>query len=218
MRIEGPRPQESRWPPAAAVLGCLVVLAVLPTRMRVLPPGGAAIVAGLLIVPMLGVQFAPLKRRWLRIERIVTIVFSIVAEVAIVDMLIGLLKDIAAGSTAAGGLWLLSSSIFVWLLNVASFALLYWQIDRGGPSRRANGTAQRPDWLFAQAGAGDAVASGWEPAFVDYFFLGFTTATAFSPTDALPLTPRAKLFMMVESMISMVTILVTVSRAINTLA
>ena len=167
---------------------------------------------------MLGVQFAPLKRRWLRIERIVTIVFCIAIEVAIVDMLIGLLKDIAAGSAAAGGLWLLSSSIFVWLLNVTSFALLYWQTDRGGPSRRADGTAKRPDWLFAQAGAGDAVAPGWEPAFVDYLFLGFTTATAFSPTDALPLTPRAKLLMMVESMVSMVTILVTVSRAINTLA
>ena len=99
-----------------------------------------------------------------------------------------------------------------------AFSLLYWQVDRGGPEARANNVSTKPDWLFAQAGAPADVPPDWRPTFAVYLFLGFTTATAFSPTDALPLTSRAKVLMMTESTISLATIVVVASRAINILA
>jgi hypothetical protein len=115
------------------------------------------------------------------------------------------------------GLQLFASSIAVWVTNVLIFSLLYWQIDRGGPEARANNASTKPDWLFPQTGAPEDAPPDWRPTFVDYLFLGFSTATAFSPTDALPLTSRAKMLMMLESTISLVTIVVVASRAINIL-
>jgi hypothetical protein len=114
-----------------------------------------------------------------------------------------------------GGNQLLTSSISMWVINVLTFSLLYWQIDRDGPEARANNTSPRPDWLFPQDGAPKDVPPDWRPTFVDYLFLGYSTA--FSPTDALPLTARAKMLMMLESAISRVTIVVVASRAINIL-
>ena len=75
----------------------------------------------------------------------------------------------------------------------------------------------RPDWLFPQAGIPEDVPPDWRPLFFDYLFLGYNTATAFSPTDVLPLTHRAKLLMMLESTISLLTLVIVVSRAINVL-
>jgi uncharacterized membrane protein len=120
-------------------------------------------------------------------------------------------------SAEIGGLQLLTSSIAVWVTNVLMFSLLYWQIDRGGPESRANNADTKPDWLFPQVGAPDDVPPGWRPTFVDYLFLGYSTATAFSTTDVMPLTSRAKMLMMLESTISLATIVVVAARAINIL-
>jgi hypothetical protein len=93
-------------------------------------------------------------------------------------------------------LQLLSSSIAIWVANVLAFSILYWQIDRGGPEARANKAGKKPDWLFPQEAPVEDAPAAWWPTFVDYLFLGFTTSTAFSPTDTLPLTSRAKILMM----------------------
>ena len=95
--------------------------------------------------------------------------------------------------------------------------MTYWRLDRGGPEPRANGRSTKPDWLFPQEGLPEYVPADWHPTFIDYLFLEFDTATAFSPTDDLPLTSRAKLLMMLESTISLVTIIAVVARAINIL-
>jgi hypothetical protein len=115
------------------------------------------------------------------------------------------------------GLRLFTSSISVWVSNVLMFSLLYWQLDRGGPEARMNNTGIRPDWQFPQVGDPEEAPPDWRPTFVDYLFLAFTTSTAFSPTDALPMTARAKLLMMLESSISLMTIIVVAARAINIL-
>ena len=114
------------------------------------------------------------------------------------------------------GIQLLSSSVAAWATNVLLFSLVYWRLDRGGPEARANANTL-PDWLFPQQGVPEYVPSDWHATFVDYLFLAFATATAFSPTDALPLTSRAKMLMMFESIISLVTIVAVAARAINIL-
>ena len=112
---------------------------------------------------------------------------------------------------------LLSSSLAIWVTNVLTFSLVYWQIDRGGPYARASGTSAKPDWLFPQAAAPETTSPDWRPLFLDYLFLGFNTATAFSPTDAMPLTRRAKMLMMLESSISLLTLVIVAARAVNVL-
>jgi len=105
----------------------------------------------------------------------------------------------------------------IWLTNVIVFALWYWEMDRGGPVARACGTHSHTDFLFAQMTAPEFVPKDWEPAFLDYLYLSFTNATAFSPTDTLPLSRWAKLTMMFQSAVSLATVALVVARAVNVL-
>jgi len=167
---------------------------------------------------MAALSLTTAKARWLRIESIVMLLFFVGAGFGIIGSLEFLLSEMVRPSAAgaATGLQLLTSSIAVWAQNVLAFSLAYWRVDRGGPEARANHTSTKHDWLFPQEGATEN-APDWRPTFVDYLFLAFCTATAFSPTDALPLTSRAKLLMMLESIISLVTIIAVAARAINIL-
>ena len=98
------------------------------------------------------------------------------------------------------------------------FSLLYWHIDRGSPEARLLEGSRRPDWLFPQQEApAEDVAADWRPNYIDYLFLSFSTATAFSTTDTMPMTSRAKMLMMLEAVISLVTITAVAARAINIL-
>jgi hypothetical protein len=113
---------------------------------------------------------------------------------------------------------LLRSGGAIWLTNVIVFALWYWDMDRGGPVERAFGTKKHLDFLFSQMTAPEWVAKDWEPTFVDYLYLSFTNATAFSPTDTLPMSRWAKMVMMFQSGISLVTVALVVARAVNVIA
>lgn len=208
---------ESRWLVCLVVVAVFVLLTLLPGRVRVLPFWvGCALVAAL-IVSMLGLSLSTNKRRWSRIEGIATLVFILVTEVALLHNLQFLLSQMVRNQVKLTGVTLLTSSIALWSTNVLIFAIVYWRIDRGGPEARANQAPTPPDWLFPQGTVPELAPRGWCPSFIDYFFLAFCTATAFSPTDALPLTSRAKALMMLESVLSLVTIIAVLARAINTL-
>jgi hypothetical protein len=208
---------ERRWPAALAIFALFLLLVLLPERTRLLPTWCPYVVTIVLIVPMAAVGLSAEKERWLRIERTIMLLFIVVATVVNLTTLASLIGAMVHRSREINGLQLLASSIAVWTNNVIMFSLLYWRIDRGGPEARVNNKGTKPDWLFPQTGAPEDVPPDWRPAFVDYLFLGFSTATAFSPTDALPLTSRAKMLMMLESTISLATIVVVASRAINIL-
>jgi hypothetical protein len=170
-----------------------------------------------LIVPMVALSLSTHKRRWLHIEAATTLVFILITGYALLDNLEFLISQMVRRDGKLSGFTLLTSSIAVWATNVLIFSLVYWRIDRGGPEARASQAPTRPDWLFPQATAADVAPGRWGPSFIDYLFLAFCTATAFSPTDALPLTSRAKALMMLESVLSLVTIIAVLARAINTL-
>jgi uncharacterized membrane protein len=209
---------EPRWPVALAILAVIFLLAALPGRIRLLPIWVTYGVGFAVLIPIGAVGLTAAKPGWLRIERIVTLLFFAVSTVVTLTNLGNLVGAMINRSTEIGGLQLLASSVAVWVTNVLMFSLLYWQIDRGGPDARVNDASARPDWLFPQEGAPvEDVPRDWEPTFIDYLYLGYSTATAFSTTDAMPLTPRAKLLMMLESTISLITIVVVASRAINIL-
>jgi len=208
---------ESRWLVILVVVAVFVLLTLLPRRVRVFPIWvGCALVAAL-IAPMVALSLSTDKRRWLHIEGTATLVFISITGIALLDNLQFLLFHMVRGEVKLSGFTLLTSSIAVWATNVLIFSLVYWRIDRGGPEARANQATAKPDWLFPQGTVPELAPSGWYPSFLDYFFLAFCTATAFSPTDALPLTSRAKALMMFESVLSLVTIITVIARAINIL-
>jgi len=120
---------------------------------------------------------------------------------------------------AGTGRTLLLDAVNIWATNVIIFALWFWALDRGGPAGQILGTARGNDFVFTQQQPGIASRfPNWSPGFIDYLFLAFTNATAFSPADTFPLTVRAKLLMMAESGISLVTIALVASRAVGILS
>lgn len=206
---------ESRWPPAIVLVVLLVLLNALPGHVVFLPIwlGHACMIAVLSV--MAGVQLTRGNVRWLRAERWLTLflgavyVANTVAELA--DM-VGIITIHPSGTNAFA---LLSSAVGIWLANVGIFALVFWQVDGGGPYGRARQPSR--EWGFPVPPDTQEGASGWAPEYLDYFFLAYNTATAFSPTDVMPYSRRAKALMTLESAISLVTLVVVLSRAINVL-
>lgn len=209
---------EPRWPVVITIFVVIILLAVLPGRVRMFPEWFPFTLGIVVMVPTAAVGTASDKALWLRLERAVMMLFIVVVGGGSIVNLANLITAMISRSNEVSGLQLLTSSIALWVTNVLAFSLLYWQMDRGGPEARTSGTGSMPDWLFPQDGASpENFPKDWHPAFVDYLFLGFNTATAFSPTEVLTLTPRAKMLMMLESSISLMTIVVVASRAINIL-
>jgi hypothetical protein len=219
MTPAGQRTLEPRWPVAVAVVASTLLLGMLPDRIRFFPSELSWVLGLMVAVPIIGVglKISP-TLYWLRVERTVILFLFSVGSVAMVVNLTNVVTAMVERPADVNGIQLLSSSIGVWVANVIIFALLYWQIDRGGPERRLNCQSTMPDWLFPQESAPrEDVSPDWHPTFVDYLYLAYSTATAFSTTDAMPLTARAKLLMMLESTFSLMTVLVVASRAINIL-
>lgn len=208
---------EPRWPVVATIVAVSALLTTLPERVRVFPPWVPYIFVVILIMPMTALTLTAAKGRWLRIESVVIGLFFLTAGFGLIAQLIQVLSAMVRRSTELSGLQLLTSSIAVWATNVLIFSIAYWRTDRGGPEARANSTSSRPDWLFPQESVPGDVPLEWRPTFIDYLFLSYCTATAFSPAEAQPLTARAMLLLMLESMISLITIVAIASRAINIL-
>jgi hypothetical protein len=209
-------PGESRWAVSFTIVVAMALQALLPDRFAVQPRW---VLLGLQVVLLAGVVVA----NPIRIERPstlgrtaslgLTLLFS-VANAWSAGRLVVALVNGTAGDKAAP---LLGSGAAIWLTNVAVFALWYWEFDRGGPVTRARGTRPYPDFLFSQMTVPELVPPEWEPTFTDYFYLSFTNATAFSPTDVMPLTRWAKLTMMAQSAVSLVAVALVVARAVNVL-
>ena len=208
---------EPRWTPALAILVVLFLLVVLPHHVRVMPVWVFHVAALAVLVVMAAVTLTPANTLWQRIERMLIILLTAAYIANTVVELADMIGVITLHPSKSNAFSLLSSSVAIWVANVLTFSMLYWQIDRGGPYARASKLSVKPDWLFPQATAPEDVPPDWRPLFPDYLFLGYNTATAFSPTDAMPLTGRAKMLMMIESTISLLTLVVIVSHAINVL-
>ncbi len=128
-----------------------------------------------------------------------------------------LVRELLARNAHMSGRQLLAGALTVWLANVIVFALWYWELDRGGPRRRELDGGDTPDFLFPQMTDGKEIMPGWQPAFSDYLYFSSTNATAFSPTDTLPITGIAKLLMSAQSLSSFVLVVLVTARAVNIL-
>jgi uncharacterized membrane protein len=134
---------------------------------------------------------------------------TLVATVLLVDVLIH------GGAVTNSPEALLSVGGVIWASNVIAFALLYWLVDGGGAAARRAGDRAHPDLAFPQHLEPRLAPPGWQPAFVDYLYLGLTASTAFSPTDVMPLAPWAKVAMGAQSLVSLTVLGLVVARAVN---
>jgi hypothetical protein len=209
---------ESRAPVLAALLVALALPFLMPAEYS---PGAQwllPLVEGALLVAALSVDPGGIDRRSIHVRRvrvamIVIIVFGAAWATSwlAVDLVQGEnVTDSAGDLLAAGSL--------VWIDLVIAFGFLYWELDSGGPGRRARGAARYPDLAFPQHLNPDVAPPGWRPVFVDYLYLGYTNAIAFSPTDVMPLAHWAKLAMGIESGASLVILGLVIARAVNILA
>jgi hypothetical protein len=214
----GRRVGESRWPMALAVLAAGGLRAALPSQLR---DGDArwafiTILAVLLAVLVIG-DPGRIDRdsTWLRVMTGTMIgVISAVNAAAAIRLVAGII-DAVKFSTNANVL--LASGGAIWLSNVITFGLWYWDLDRGGAAARARGSSRPPAFVFPEMANVEYVGPGWYPKFLDYLNLSFTTAMAFGPTDASAIRPWAKLMMMAEAVISLLVAILVVSRAVNIL-
>jgi uncharacterized membrane protein len=128
-----------------------------------------------------------------------------------------LVGDIVRNDKQETGTVLLATGGAIWLTNVIAFSLWYWMLDRGGPAERANQTGIAPAFVFAEMVSPEFVRDDWAPEYIDYLWLSFTNATAFSPTDTMPVTHWAKMLMFLEAAISLVVAVMVIARAVNIL-
>lgn len=207
--------KEPRWPASLAVLTILVLYGTLPSRYTLGPGFLIPLIAGVLLVVL--TIFAPHRTHGESMtQRIGAVALIAIVNVANVISLAFLVDHLLHGHSPNGD-QLLTASVQIWLTNILIFALWYWELDRGGPDERTLPHHRRPDFLFPQMSTPHCADPDWSPSFVDYLYLAFTNATAFSPTDTLPLTGWAKLLMMVQSLASLLTVALVAARAVNIL-
>jgi hypothetical protein len=214
--IRPPR-QELRIFPAIAVVGLPAILALLPQRFAVAPRELQVAGAAALAVTMLAAGISPNSEKLARVERWTAAIVLPIVFVVQIDLLATLVASMVNETSGINGLALLTTSVAIWATNILIFALAYWHIDRGGPWGRANDWNGRADFSFPRGDPSENFPEDWKPIFADYLDLAFNTSTAFSPTDVFPLTARGKVLMMVQSLVSLVTVITVGARAINIL-
>ncbi len=212
---------EPRWPASLAVVGAIALYVVLPRRVisGLGPRWLVPTLEGVLMAALLLASPRRLSRESVRLRAfaIALIAFVNLANVVSLGQLVHELLT-TSGPRAPGGRPLIYASVPIWLTNVLVFGLWYWELDRGGPAARLQEVRRQPDFLFPQMTAAEATTPDWSPRFLDYLYVSFTNATAFSPTDTMPLTAWAKILMMVQSLASLLTVALVISRAVNILS
>lgn len=209
-----PARSEPHWPPQATVAVAILLQILLPDRLipgpRWLFPALEAVMLLILFIasPQRVVhEHTPRRRLAIGTTALVSVANAISLVLLVVDLL---------HRNVTQGRQLVVAGVLIWLTNVLLFSLWLWEIDRGGPGRRAAGHDGPPDFLFPQM-ADERISPGWRPVFLDYLYVSLTNSAAFSPTDTMPLTPLAKGLMGLQSIVSLVTIGLVVSRAVNIL-
>lgn len=206
---------ESRWPASLALMLCGLVYLVLPEALVV---GPRWLVPALVALPLIPLNLGSRRRhaaepRW---ARVTTFSLMAVLSIANVSTVAVLVHRMLAGNVH-NGRSLIYSAILVWLTNAVAFSLWFFELDGGGPAARNADDLRSRDFSFPQMQDPQLAPPRWMPVYFDYLYLSLTNASAFSPTDAMPITVRVKALMAAESLTSIITVVVVASRAINIL-
>ncbi|HVA91446.1 MAG TPA: DUF1345 domain-containing protein [Chloroflexota bacterium] len=207
--------RHTRWEASLGALVAAVLFIPLPSQISTGQGWLPAVLVVVLLIPLTLVQGARRREggwdpspRLVRGLALAMLIFIALAEALVLARLLQQLPKITQGTL------LFRAAVLIWAINILVFALCYWELDGGGPGRRAQLTDLPGDFLFPQQ-MNEKLNRGWAPQFLDYLFLAFNTSTAFSPTDTMILSRPAKAFMMTQSSISLLTIGLVVGRGVN---
>ena len=208
--------REDRWPASLALLACVGLYIFLPDSLIIQPRWLIPVLELLPLIPrsITHRRRHPGEPSWTRMLTLILVGIVNVANIVSVTLLV---HHLLHHNTPVDGRHLVYSAILVWITNVIVFSLWFWELDRGGPAKRGTINERHPDFLFPQMDKPDLAQVNWRPRYFDYLYVAFTNSAAFSPTDAMPLTRSAKFLMAMGSAVSMITIIVVASRAINIL-
>jgi hypothetical protein len=210
---------ELRWPVALTTAVAIALQVAVPDKLVLVSPSWILpAMQGALLIVLVSANPQRINRES-KAMRSLSLGLGALLTLANVWSVARLAIEITQGTMGRSPSELLVTGAVIWLTNVVVFGLWYWEFDRGGPVARALNTGNRyPDFQFPQMVSPQAmVPPDWEPAYVDYLYLAFTNAAAFSPTDVMPMSRWAKAAMTVQSLISIVTVALVVSRAVNIL-
>ena len=207
---------EHRLPVAAAVALAIALQLVLPPSLALSPRWLFPALEGLLII---GLVIANPRRINRTSTALRTASVTLIALISLANAWSSgeLIRGLVNGTMGNNASLLLARGATVYVTNILVFALWYWEWDRGGPVARSLGTRPYPDFLFPQMTQSDLAPPDWEPNFLDYLYVSFTNATAFSPTDTMPLSHWAKMLMLLQSAVALLTVAFVVARAVNIL-
>jgi len=214
-RYPPPGAAEPFWPAQFTVLAAIGLQLALPKRLTVGPSWLIPALEGVLLVGLFLATPRQLEHEHTRRRRAAVSLTAFVSAANVFSLVE--LTNFLLHHEVSNGRQLIVSGVLIWLTNFLIFALWYWEIDRGGPGQRAAGKDDAPDFLFPQMADDQIEPRDWRPKFIDYLYVSLTNAAAFSPTDTMPLTPTAKSVMGIQSIVSLVTIGLIVSRAVNIL-
>jgi hypothetical protein len=210
-----PSADRSYWPARGAIVVAAILYLLLPDQLIPGPRWVVPVLEAVILVVLTTLtphktgQKSPLRR---------VLVVALVALVTVANLInLGLLVHALLHGGVQNGRALILASVAIWLTNVIVFGLWYFELDRGGPNQRHNPLHREPDFLFPQMSTPGAGRPSWSPAFLDYLYVSFTNATAFSPTDTMPMTVAAKALMGLQSAASLLTVALVAARAVNIL-
>jgi uncharacterized membrane protein len=206
---------ESRWPMAAAVLSAMVLTILLPKELRPGPNGLAPGLEGLLLLALVVRDPGRISENSPTLRALSLCLVTLLVLAALFSTVSLVSELIHGGKLTNSADELLQAGASVWILTNIAFSLLYWELEAGGSAERLFHPRRFPDIAFPQDLNPTLAPAGWKPRFVDFLYLGFTNATAFSPTDAMPLVAWAKLAMALQAVLSLVILGLVVARAVN---
>jgi hypothetical protein len=207
------------WPAQLAVAIAIALHLALSDKLVVGPKWLIPGVEGLLLLTLVVVAPARASHpRWRHQRGLLWAILGLVTLSYLVSL--GLLVHYLVSGGRVVGHALIGSGVVLWVTNVLLFSVIYWGLDRGGPLDRFEQDRPWPDFLFPQMDSPEFTPTGrkWQPSFLDYLYTALTNATAFSPTDAMPLTHAAKVLMGVQGTAAIVTVGLVVARAVNILS
>jgi hypothetical protein len=206
------------WPAQLAVAIAIGLHLALSDKLVVGPKWLIPAVEGLLLLTLVVIAPPRISGSHWRHER--GLLWTILALVTVTYLVsLGLLVHYLIAGGKVGGHSLIGSGVVLWLTNVLLFSVVFWDLDRGGPLDRFQKDQTWPDFAFPQVDNPDLTPMGkkWRPTFLDYLYTSLTNATAFSPTDTMPLSQTAKLLMGIQGTAAVVTLGLVVARAVNIL-
>jgi hypothetical protein len=202
------------WPAQVTVLAAVVLSLDLPSELTIRPVWLIPAIEGVLLAALVGMTPRADAQGQTR-RALALVLIGLVSASNLLNLVLLTHRLLHGPSTTSFGHALILAGVEIWITNVLLFAVWFWELDRGGPLARRRDELRTPDFLFPQMTDPRLGGIDWRAGYVDYLYTSFTNATAFSPTDTMPLSPMAKMLMAVQSGASLVTLGMVVARAVN---